>query len=100
MQNDPARDKTTNPRSFRSLAFDGAHATVRREQDAFREMLKTWRAPVQKVMAEIKRTKEPRIFTASEYSRVGMRGFLVGALFSAPMWMFLGVMIWRTATNG
>jgi hypothetical protein len=35
----------TDPRAFRSEAFVGALAAVKREQAAFREMLRTYRAP-------------------------------------------------------
>lgn len=38
---------------FRSRAFDWAHAAVRREQAPLREMLKTWRRPVQKGISNV-----------------------------------------------
>ena len=39
-------DETTDPRAFRSEAFVWALSAVKREQAAFREMLRTYRAPV------------------------------------------------------
>lgn len=44
-------------------------------------------------------TKEPYIWTVSEYSRVGMQGFFLGALIAGPSWMCVGILIWKAATH-
>lgn len=42
---------------------------------------------------------ETYVWTASEYARVGMLSFLVGAISSAPMWVWLGATLCKVAEN-